>query len=322
MAISTGAAVLAGSLVSAGTGVAGSKAAGKAAEGMSREALDQQQRQFDLSREDLAPWQQAGQAALLKLGQALGLEGYRTSEEIAHNEFLKTKPTGPGHVEGMGKTATEKLTRASPSAKALADTPLEALGGFGAVSQGQAKRKRAKFLAAEKAAAQAKYEQDLQAWQLESDRLQGLSDASLANYDPAAASRSMLESDPSYQFRLGEGEKALNRSIAATTGVLQPGASKELLKYGSDYASNEWGNYISRLAQTAGLGQAAATTQSGVSQNAGVANSNILQSIGSSKAGAINNAYGSVNNAVQGGLSNYISMNQYDSLLNNKTATN
>jgi hypothetical protein len=315
MAISTVAAIA--GLGSAALGAQGSKAAGKAQTQGLTAGLNLSAAQFEQARADVAPWKEVGQAALLQLGQALGIEGYRTQEEIKANAFLKTKPTGPAGIEGMPTTAMEKLTRASPSAKALSGTKLEALGGFGAVSQGQAKRKRAKIEAAQTAAAQAKYEADLATWQTEADRLKALSEQSLVGYEAGAAQKAQLQASPDYQFRLAEGEKALARSTAATTGVLQPGAAKELLKYGQDYASQEWGNYINRLAATAGLGQAAAGQQAGFAQNQGVIGANIQGQIGSAKAGAIENTYGSLNQALQGTASNVATQSQYNQLLKN-----
>lgn len=49
-----------------------------------------------------------------------------------------------------------------------------------------------------------------------------------------------FQEDPGYQFRLAEGEKALNRA-AASRGNYDSGATlKALTRYGSDYASNEY----------------------------------------------------------------------------------
>lgn len=52
--------------------------------------------------------------------------------------------------------------------------------------------------------------------------------------------------DPSYQFRLNEGLKALERSAAAK-GMLRTGNTlEELMRYGSDYASQEYGKAAER----------------------------------------------------------------------------
>lgn len=60
-------------------------------------------------------------------------------------------------------------------------------------------------------------------------------------------------SDPSYQFRLNEGLKALERSAAAR-GMLRTGNTlQDLMKYGQDYASQEYANQVARRAQQYGL---------------------------------------------------------------------
>lgn len=70
-----------------------------------------------------------------------------------------------------------------------------------------------------------------------------------------------------YQFRLGEGQRALNGSFAGR-GVGQSGAAaKAALKYGQDIASGEFGNYLNQLFNVSNQGLAAANAQSGVGTN-------------------------------------------------------
>lgn len=81
------------------------------------------------------------------------------------------------------------------------------------------------------------------------------------------------QGDPGYQFRLGEGEKAINASAAAR-GMGNSGATmKALLKYGQDFASNEYNNAYNRtygrLSSLAGMGQGATQGMAGAAQNYG-----------------------------------------------------
>lgn len=56
-----------------------------------------------------------------------------------------------------------------------------------------------------------------------------------------------IQKDPSYQFRLDEGNQAINRSAAAK-GILGSGnVLAQLAKYGQGMASEEYGNQFSRL---------------------------------------------------------------------------
>jgi hypothetical protein len=55
-----------------------------------------------------------------------------------------------------------------------------------------------------------------------------------------------LTRDPSYQFRLAEGQKALERGAAARGGLLGGGFARGLERYAQDYASTEYGNVYNR----------------------------------------------------------------------------
>jgi hypothetical protein len=52
--------------------------------------------------------------------------------------------------------------------------------------------------------------------------------------------------DPSYQFRLSEGLKGIERSAAAKTGTLSGAAVKDMARFNQDYASGEYANTWNR----------------------------------------------------------------------------
>jgi hypothetical protein len=54
------------------------------------------------------------------------------------------------------------------------------------------------------------------------------------------------QNDPGYQFRLQQGQQALQRSAAAKGDLLSGGTAKALEQYGQDYASNEYQNTYNR----------------------------------------------------------------------------
>lgn len=77
---------------------------------------------------------------------------------------------------------------------------------------------------------------------------------------PNADTSAILKNDPSYQFRLKQGQQALDRSSAAR-GMGYSGAQmKAAQDYGQGMASTEFGNYYNRLAGLAQGGQQAANT--------------------------------------------------------------
>lgn len=79
-----------------------------------------------------------------------------------------------------------------------------------------------------------------------------------------------LQMDPGYQFRLKEGQKAIDAAGSAR-GMFNSGrALKELARYGQDYASNEYNNaynrQFNRLSTLAGFG----TNANSQNQNSGM----------------------------------------------------
>lgn len=62
------------------------------------------------------------------------------------------------------------------------------------------------------------------------------------------------QADPGYQFRLGEGMRALENSAAARGGLLSGGFGRAAIGYGQDMASQEYQNVFNRLSSIAGFG--------------------------------------------------------------------
>ena len=117
--------------------------------------------------------------------------------------------------------------------------------------------------------------------------------------------------DPSYQFRLGEGMKALERNAAARGGLISGGALKAAQRYGQDYASQEFGNAYNRLAAMAGIGQ---TSSTNMGNAAGAFGANVGQNyMGAANARASGYVGGA--NAITGGLGQYMNYTQGQNLL-------
>lgn len=130
------------------------------------------------------------------------------------------------------------------------------------------------------------------------------------------------QADPGYQFRLDQGQQALERSAAARGGLLSGGALKDTTAYAQGMASQEYGNAYNRfnndqstiwnrLSGLAGVGQQANNTIAQVGQNTAT-------QIGQNTIGAGNAiAAGGVGaaNAISGGISQGISGYQNNQLL-------
>lgn len=109
---------------------------------------------------------------------------------------------------------------------------------------------------------------------------------------------SQITKTPGYDFRMGEGTKAIDRSAAAR-GLLGSGATgKALTRYGQDYATGEFNNTWNRLASLAGVGQTATqnTANSGNQAASGVGSSYLAG--GQARASGYTGTANAVNNGI------------------------
>jgi len=121
----------------------------------------------------------------------------------------------------------------------------------------------------------------------------------------------LMREDPSYQFRLQQGERGINRSAAAGSGLLSGATMKALTRYNQDFASNEFQNSFNRLAALAGVGQSATNAVGAAGQNfANNVSSNQLAAGNARAAGYIGQS-NAINNALGMGINAY----QYNQLL-------
>jgi hypothetical protein len=110
---------------------------------------------------------------------------------------------------------------------------------------------------------------------------------------------------PGYDFRLAEGNKALERSAASRTGALGADTERALIRYNQDYASGEYDNFLARYYQSltplqslSGVGQTATAGTTTAGLNAANQIAAAQQNAGNAQAaGYINSA-----NAITGGI--------------------
>lgn len=111
-----------------------------------------------------------------------------------------------------------------------------------------------------------------------------------------------FQATPGYQFRLDEGQKALERSAAAR-GMLNSGATgKALLRYGQDYASNEYNTFLNRLSTAAGAGQVASQNAAGLYQSQG----NALAGLAVDRGNALASGQRAIGQSAQSGFNNLV----------------
>ena len=128
--------------------------------------------------------------------------------------------------------------------------------------------------------------------------------ASATTAAPGTPDMSAFTTSPDYQWRVSQGEQAGNRRLAAMGRLNSGAAVKEGIRYASGVASEEFGNWYSRLASMAGLGQAATNSTANAGANMVGTNANARMDAANGRASGYLGAAQSVNNAVQGGVSN------------------
>lgn len=113
-----------------------------------------------------------------------------------------------------------------------------------------------------------------------------------------------IQDSPAYQFRFEQGNKALERNLAARGGTLGGGALKELTRYGQGMAGDEFQNQFNRLASLAGLGQAATNQTGAYMGNFGAQQAEGIGNLGNIRASSYLGAAGALNQGV-GDYMNY-----------------
>lgn len=276
-----GTAIAAGSSIFGG--LMGKSAAEDAAEAQ-QEALERQigfQREmYEQQRADAAPWREAGGRAVNRLEYLLGL----------------------GDAPGTTRDTTTTTQVANPQRAALE----RELAGISAPAGGEARDiyfESAQGQAEQARAAQIR-EQLASMPETISQTTGGVETVAGDPDDPAFGSlmRSFTEedfrADPGYQFRLSEGEKALNRAAAARGMYSNPATVRELQRFGQGVADQtyndafnrfqlEQGNRFNRLASLSGMGQTGVNQTMGAAQNFANTAGNAMGNIGAAQSAGI-----------------------------------
>lgn len=316
--IGTAVAGIAGSAMSSR---AQSRAAGSAAAAELAAAeltVAEQRRQYDQNRTDLAPWREYGGTALGELTALYGIGRNRllpVRADAGANALASPSGASPGASvwgtpEAQGVWEQLWSTHGRGDGPGAADTPTGYLYKGGPAGSG--------------------WTEQVGNYLVRGVSGEGIRDIVVAPGgsvtgtgigSPGVTSQSMEEArarfqtTPGYEFRLGEGLKAIDRG-AASRGLLKSGATiKAEQRYGEGLASSEFENYANRLASLAGIGQSATNVGVAAGQNSANAIGNALMAGGNARASgylargqADANMYGGIANAFNSGASNYMLM--------------
>lgn len=111
----------------------------------------------------------------------------------------------------------------------------------------------------------------------------------MGNEDLDAARMAALVKSPGYQFQLDEGEKALERSAAARSGLLTGAAGKAMTRFGQGLASTSYNSFMDRIAGLSGQGAAAAGAGANAAMQAGAQQAGILANMGNASQASAGN---------------------------------
>jgi hypothetical protein len=277
-----GAALVAGAtVVSAGAGYASARSASRAAQSGADAATAEQARQYDQTRADYAPYRVTGTAALNQLGRLYGLPTTSAEQFTAQQDRL---------IGDRMLPADARLVSTDGGRDRYYDVYLgDQL--IGSVRPGGS---NGRFTPAA----------GVDTHQLMRERQ--LSQQQQQTSAAGSPDMSVFFESPDYQFNLAEGQKAIDRSLAARGRTLSGAGVKEGIRYASGMASNEFGNFYNRLANLAGIGQAATGSTAAAGMNAANNISNNHLFAANARANGYMQTGQAVNNAVQGGISNYL----------------
>jgi hypothetical protein len=120
-------------------------------------------------------------------------------------------------------------------------------------------------------------------------------------------------SSPGYAFRTAEGQKAIERSAAAKGNVLSPATSKTLTRFGQDYATGDYQNFLANYYQSltpyqslAGVGQTTAMNTANQGNQVGASIGANTIAAGNAQAGGAINTANAITGAANSGINNYL----------------
>jgi hypothetical protein len=278
----------AGSVASGVMGMKGANAQAKAAENSAKIANDTEWKMYNQNRTDLAPWRNSGGAALNELNYLMGLQ-----------------PTTNYGTQGGNNPAGSASYLNGTGVNALSQKPTQMMVD----AQGN------------------RYPQDIALRPGQGQVIGTVTPFPGTQTQHSGAFGSLMkdfsaedfQTDPGYEFRLAEGQKALDRSAAASGKLFSGGTLKANTRYNQDFASNEYGNAFNRfntnklnrynmLSNQAGQGQLAATNIAQMGQQTAnqVGQNAIAGMTGAANARA--SGYAAIGNSINGGVNNMLGL--------------
>lgn len=276
MAIGTGTAILGGALL----GAAGSYLGGKKAADAADRAAGISERQFDIIRQDTAPYRHVGTQALNALASMYGYSPYAGG--------TTGQPLQPGARQFLPSEVIAMIGRGLTPDQILALGTLHPNQGSGEID------------ALIKAGLSPE-----QIANLQQGRFATTGEPTAGTAGTAGPDYSAFFKSPDYEFRRGEGIRGIENLFSARGGARSGNALRALTEFSSNLAGSEFGNYFNRQASLAGLGQTAVGQSAQAGQNYAGQAGNALIAGGNARASGIQG----IGSALGGGLQDYLLWN-------------
>ncbi len=224
-----------GAVAGGAIAASGAKSAGRAGSRSAQAGIDEQARQYDLTRSDLAPYRQVGTGALGQLAALYGIPQYQAPA-------VTTPAATPTPTDLRGRIF-DNITGEQINIPAPGNAQVQPGG-------------------------------------------------------PVAPDHSSFFNSPDYRFALEQGEQAVLRNRSAMGGLASGNTGVALQRFGQGLASQQYGNYVNRLASLAGIGQSATDSTAAFGAQAAGNTAQLLQSQGDARASGIAGSATAIGSAV------------------------
>jgi hypothetical protein len=179
---------------------------------------------------------------------------------------------------------------------------------IGAVSSGQAAKKANKATAKASNASLAETQRQFDLVRSDTAHQREVGDAALTKLQDAFVKGdfSGFTKDPGYQFSLGQGQRAIDNSLIARGRGLSGSAVKAGVEFATGKANQQVGDYFSRLATLAGIGNSGINTSANAGSNTASTTANVNMNTAAQRGSSYMTGAAGVNGALQGGISNML----------------
>lgn len=291
-------ALVGGSLVAGGLGYLGSQEAADAQSDASAAAVAEQRRQFDTILGLTSPQRQVGNAALNVLAQAFipGFQGITPGTTTAVNPGYGSQPVGQSVNPVLNPLPSGFAGGNTYGSQGTQFDQVNDLYGTLAFQQDGGRIPGSETFADNTANPYG----DQQYIQVP---VEGGSNYVPQNALTSASLSEQFRNLPGSQFMVDEAVNAIGNSFAARGGANSGNALRAIADRTSNMAAN---TIFNGLGQLAGIGNIGTDTAANAAVNQGNNVSNLLVGQGNARASGIAGSYQSANNAIQGGLQNYL----------------